>query len=61
MTTPRWIEWLTLSFGYHVEHHLFPAMSSRHAPGVRDAAARALARALPVDAAVTMDTAVSTS
>ena len=35
MTTPRAIEWLTLGFGYHVEHHLFPAMSTRHAPAVR--------------------------
>jgi fatty acid desaturase len=30
------LEWLTLGFGYHVEHHLFPSMSSRHAPHVRD-------------------------
>ena len=36
VTAPRWIEWVTLRFGYHVEHHLFPAMSSRHAPKVRD-------------------------
>lgn len=36
VTTPRWLEWLTLKFGYHVEHHLFPAMSSRYAPLVRD-------------------------
>ena len=36
VTTPRWFEWLTLEFGYHVEHHLFPAMSSRHARKVRD-------------------------
>ncbi|HEX2689311.1 MAG TPA: fatty acid desaturase [Kofleriaceae bacterium] len=35
VTTPRWIEWLTLRFGFHVEHHLFPAMSSRHAHVVR--------------------------
>jgi hypothetical protein len=35
VTAPRWIEWLTLRFGYHVEHHLFPAMSSRHSPLVR--------------------------
>ncbi len=35
VTSPRWIEWLTLQFGFHVEHHLFPAMSSRHAPEVR--------------------------
>jgi fatty acid desaturase len=36
VTAPRWIEWITLRFGYHVEHHLFPAMSSRHARAVRD-------------------------
>ena len=35
VTTPRWIELLTLGFGFHVEHHLFPAMSSRHAHVVR--------------------------
>jgi fatty acid desaturase len=35
VTTPRWIEWVTLRFGFHVEHHLFPAMSSRHAPVIR--------------------------
>lgn len=36
VTSPAWIEWLTLRFGYHVEHHLFPAMSSRHAPRIRE-------------------------
>jgi fatty acid desaturase len=36
VTAPRWIEWITLQFGYHVEHHLFPAMSSRHARAVRE-------------------------
>lgn len=36
VTAPRWVEWLTLQFGYHVEHHLFPAMSSRHARSVRE-------------------------
>jgi len=35
VTTPRLVNWLTLGFGYHVEHHLFPAMSTRHAPEVR--------------------------
>jgi fatty acid desaturase len=37
VTAPRWIELLTLQFGYHVEHHLFPAVSSRHARKIRDA------------------------
>jgi fatty acid desaturase len=36
VTTPGFIERITLRFGLHVEHHLFPAMSSRHAPAVRD-------------------------
>ncbi|HEU4733897.1 MAG TPA: fatty acid desaturase [Kofleriaceae bacterium] len=35
VTTSRVVEWLTLGFGFHVEHHLFPAMSSRHARTVR--------------------------
>ena len=37
VTIPRWLEWLTLGFGYHVEHHLFPAASTRHAPAIRAA------------------------
>jgi fatty acid desaturase len=37
VTTPRVIDWLTLGFGFHVEHHLFPAMSTRHAREVRAA------------------------
>jgi fatty acid desaturase len=36
VTAPRWVEWLTLRFGYHVEHHLLPAISTRHAGAVRD-------------------------
>jgi fatty acid desaturase len=36
VTAPRWVEWITLQFGYHVEHHLFPSMSSRNARKVRD-------------------------
>ncbi|MBA2539705.1 MAG: fatty acid desaturase [Deltaproteobacteria bacterium] len=35
VTSPAWFEWLTLYFGYHVEHHVFPAMSSRHSKRVR--------------------------
>jgi fatty acid desaturase len=36
VTTSRAVQWFTLGFGFHVEHHLFPAMSSRHTPAVRD-------------------------
>jgi fatty acid desaturase len=36
VTSSRLVEWITLRFGFHVEHHLFPAMSSRHAASVRD-------------------------
>ena len=36
VTGPRWLEYLHMNFGYHVEHHLFPTMSARHAPAVRD-------------------------
>ncbi len=35
VTVPRWLEWSTLQFGYHVEHHIFPWMSARHARAVR--------------------------
>jgi fatty acid desaturase len=35
VTSSRLVEWLTLRFGFHVEHHLFPSMSSRHADKVR--------------------------
>jgi fatty acid desaturase len=35
VTVPSWVDWLTLRFGFHVEHHLFPSMSSRHAVEVR--------------------------
>ena len=35
VTVPRLFNWTTLGFGFHVEHHLFPAMSSRHAARVR--------------------------
>jgi fatty acid desaturase len=35
VTTPRLVERLTLGFGYHVEHHLVPALSTRHAPEIR--------------------------
>jgi fatty acid desaturase len=37
VTLPRPFGWLTLGFGFHVEHHLFPTMSTRHGPAVRAA------------------------
>ncbi len=36
VTVPPVVDFLTLRFGFHVEHHLFPWMSSRHAPLVRE-------------------------
>jgi len=35
VSVPRWFEFYSLGFGYHVEHHLFPAMSNRYAPRVQ--------------------------
>jgi fatty acid desaturase len=35
VTVPPWLRFLTMGFGFHVEHHLFPAMSARHAERVR--------------------------
>jgi fatty acid desaturase len=40
VTGPRWLERLHLQFGYHVEHHMFPTLSGRHAPAVRDVLVR---------------------
>jgi fatty acid desaturase len=40
VTVPRFVDMLHLNFGFHVEHHLFPAMSSAHAPAVRDSLVR---------------------
>jgi len=37
VTLPRVLEWLTLDFGFHVEHHLFPTMSTRQGRMVREA------------------------
>jgi fatty acid desaturase len=35
VTVPGWLARLHLDFGLHVEHHLFPSMSSAHAGRVR--------------------------
>lgn len=35
VTVPAFVNVLHLNFGYHAEHHLFPAMSARHAPTVK--------------------------
>jgi fatty acid desaturase len=35
VTAPGWVQRLHLNFGLHVEHHLFPSMSSAYAPLVR--------------------------
>ncbi len=37
VTLPRALEFLTLDFGYHVEHHLFPTISGRHGKIIRAA------------------------
>jgi fatty acid desaturase len=36
VTVPGWLARVHLHFGLHVEHHLFPSMSSAHAPLVRE-------------------------
>ncbi len=36
VTAPRWFNFYTLGFGYHVEHHLFPSMSHKYGPLVRE-------------------------
>lgn len=37
VSTPRWVSWLHLNFGYHVEHHIFPYINSKHAPRIQAA------------------------
>jgi fatty acid desaturase len=36
VTVPRWFSTYTLQFGLHVEHHMFPSVSGRHAPRIRE-------------------------
>ncbi|HEY4181239.1 MAG TPA: fatty acid desaturase [Kofleriaceae bacterium] len=35
VTLPRLLEFFTLDFGFHVEHHLFPTVSTRHGRAIR--------------------------
>lgn len=37
VTLPKPLEVLTLGFGFHTEHHLFPTASTRSGPVIRDA------------------------
>jgi fatty acid desaturase len=37
VTVPKWVSWLHLNFGYHIEHHIYPYLNPRHAPRVREA------------------------
>jgi len=36
VTVPCWFSAYSLHFGLHIEHHLFPAVSGRHAPAIRE-------------------------
>jgi fatty acid desaturase len=48
---PRWCDWLHFGFSYHQEHHLFPKMSHKYGPLVRETAERlapGALRALPI-------------
>lgn len=33
---PAWMDWLHVSFSYHQEHHIFPQMSPKYAPLLRE-------------------------
>jgi fatty acid desaturase len=36
VTVPRWVDVLHFNFSYHTEHHLFPGMSSKYYPLVKE-------------------------
>jgi fatty acid desaturase len=36
VTVPRWVDFLHFNFSYHTEHHLFPGMSSKYYPLVKN-------------------------
>ncbi|WP_088104018.1 fatty acid desaturase family protein [Halalkalibacter urbisdiaboli] len=36
VTVPKWVDVIHFNFSYHTEHHLFPAMSSKYYPLVKE-------------------------
>jgi fatty acid desaturase len=36
VTVPKWVDFLHFNFSYHTEHHLFPGMSSKYYPLVKE-------------------------
>jgi len=36
VTVPKWVDVLNFNFSYHTEHHLFPSMSSKYYPLVKE-------------------------
>jgi fatty acid desaturase len=36
VTVPKWVNYLHFNFSYHTEHHLFPTMSSKYYPLVKE-------------------------
>ncbi|KXG10752.1 acyl-CoA desaturase [Anoxybacillus rupiensis] len=36
VTVPKWVDFLHFNFSYHTEHHLFPSMSSKYYPLVKE-------------------------
>ena len=36
VTVPRWVDVLHFNFSYHTEHHIFPSMSSKYYPLVKE-------------------------
>lgn len=36
VTVPKWVDMLHFNFSYHTEHHLFPAMSPKYYPLVKE-------------------------
>lgn len=45
---PAWMDWLHVSFSYHQEHHVFPQMSPKYAPLLREKLAELAPEAIHV-------------